>query len=108
MKKNHPHSLSISEIIDHKRHGYLKSIKGPVSENFSAVSVLGVKFCQNNYHFKLGERLFYQILTINFEEGSKRMTVTFSQKKTSDLVSTFCHTVNVELWERHEISVLCA
>ena len=36
-KKNEPHSLSFSHIIDPKRRGYLKCIKGSVS---STVNVL--------------------------------------------------------------------
>ena len=40
-KKNEPYSLSISEIIDSERRGWLlKCIKGPVSENPLAVNVL--------------------------------------------------------------------
>ena len=38
--KNEHHSLSISEIIDSGRRGYLKYIKCPVSENRSGVNVL--------------------------------------------------------------------
>ena len=40
LEKNERHSLSISEIIDSGRRGYLKYIKCPVSENRSGVNVL--------------------------------------------------------------------
>ena len=39
-KKNEPHSLSISEVIDSEKRASLKCIKGLISENPSAVNVL--------------------------------------------------------------------
>ena len=38
-EKNYPHSLSISEIIDSERRGYV-NVKGPVSQNPSGGNML--------------------------------------------------------------------